>query len=290
MKKILILLLSFSQFVNAQIDADWLNDSLARKKKVAELEILSVQVEGDSTKEYREMKYCYNENGQLRKVFANGVFQDSSVFVYDAAHRLQSYSYYEMGRFSSKTEYSYNEKGWKTLEVEFSNFFGKLKINYKEKYKYDIYGNELLCKHKEKGKSWKRKTTYEYLDGVLQNSVTRYSHHKDVLRLFYNYTDSSTVITSEKTVDGYLKERILEEYDEFGNLVLLRKSFAKNCEKLKLSSERLYRFVAYDLVFAEVKYFNEGEVRSVYNYNVKDGLVLGSPRDKWSKVFRYKLR
>ena len=283
MKKLPFILLLLSLKISAQEDARWLNEATLVEKGIAQMSIYQV----DSASESVFIEWWFDKQGRIKKVFANGVFQDSSIHIYNTMGKDSVIMEYELGGFDARSEYHYNAKGLKESEKVYKENNGKLNLDAEDKFSYDAMNNEISCQHIEKGDNWKSKTVHSYKDGKLMETTTTTSNSNEIVKTYYQYTDTSTTVTEETSANNKIVRRSINIYDTLGNRTSEKSFYADDSKPLQLYSEEKYLFRNNKLVWVESRYIDQNNVERIYNYEVRDGLIMKTPRKKSYTEFRY---
>ena len=187
------------------------------------------------------------------------------------------------GEFGMKSEFTYNENGWLSEELEFELMDGDWEPVGRYTYEYDADGHMVLSEGYEFQEEWlpAARMTWEYEDGNLINDIYYYRGETDWLPLMRNdYTYNADGLCQQQLQsqweDAWTESYKIEyEYDETGNRVLQTSSTHYDLDDWMYTYRIQYGYDANGNIITSADYYYnetdwelESTMTYVYDLNV----------------------
>ena len=229
---------------------------------------------------FEEHSYEYDKNGDLVKenVYYNGNLSSYSVFEYTDGNKVESVydnndkpktvrEYYEDGSVKSELSYGYSDEPETYIEYDEEGlqiFKESYKYNYQVEYEYDKSGNLMRETETDHDSSGVKvfKTDYDAAGIAILRTVTYPDGSMVIDRDVEIRTEDGVRVIIERGIDGELKYRTTEEYDEGGYLI---RSITYDAQDDRILSSNEYKYDSEGRVIEKTYFFMDTTVTE-YEY------------------------
>ena len=200
----------------------------------------------------------------------------------------------EYEEYGDKSEYTYNDEGWLTEELEYELEGGEWMLVNKYTYEYDADGHMVLSIGYAYDGDWleESKMTFEYEGGLLRNDVFYYYEDDDWMPNTRNdYTYNAQDLCTETLASNWEGEWVENykyeyEYDAAGNRLSTTESNRYDMEDWMYTTRIEYAYDSHNNCTEKASYYYESELDEwVLEYTMLYTYDLSVPVENTAGIF-----